>query len=176
MPWQRRSTQNTTPHGDIHITWNPDIEAYETSFPYNELFINWIKSNIPTNKRSMDYDSSRTPKYKWMFEQTTLETVILPMMRAMFTSCKFVIVDKAKVEEYNKGFQQSIPIDKDKLKQEFRALVIAAGIDTELSDRKQYLKAALYYHPDRNPAMAAQMSRLNEIWTTVFVEKEQVCE
>ena len=121
----------------------------------------------------MDFDRSRNPQYKWLFDQVTLETAILPMMKAMFTSCRFVMVDKAKVDEYNKGFVQAKVVDTNALKQEFRALVTEAGIDTELPDRKQYLKAAMYYHPDRRPELAAKMSRLNEIWSTVFVVKEQ---
>ena len=162
------------PNYGVNITWNPDIEAYETSFPYNENFINWIKTNIPVSKRSLDYDATRKPKYKWLFEQATLETVVLPMMRLIFTNSVFKIVDKAKVEEYNKGFQPpKKPIDSNALRMEFAALVKEAGISTELTERKQYLKAAMYYHPDRNPENAAKMSRLNEIWSTVFVAKQQ---
>lgn len=153
----------------INIIWNPDIEAYETSWPYNQKFIDWIKKNIPTNKRSMDFDALRNPKYKWIFEKEILETVILPLMKKMFfVGYKFTIIDKAKVDEYNQGFQQGTAIDRDALSKEFRQLVTEAGIDTTLPDRKQYLRAAMYYHPDRRPELAAKMSRLNEIWTTVF--------
>jgi len=168
-----QSNPNQT-HGTVNITWNPDIEAYDVSFPYNETFINWIKTQIPTNKRNLDFDRSRNPQYIWQFEETTMDTVIMPMMRAIFTGAVFKIIDKKKVDEYNQGFKQpSVPVDTESLKIEFRKLVTAARVPTDIPDKKQYLRAAMFYHPDFHPERAREMSRLNEIWTTVFVQKEQ---
>lgn len=179
MPRYRRiPSQDTNLHpelyyGNISATWNPDVEGYETIFPYNQAFIDFIKKNIPGNDRHMDYDNSRTPKYIWIFKQQVLESIIWPMLKATFTRATFKLLDKAKVDEYNKGFiPPKAPIDKDKLKQEFRALIIAAGISTELPDKKQYLKAAMFYHPDRNNGNSDKMARLNEIWSTVFAPRE----
>ena len=163
--------------GIINIIWNPDIEAYETSFPYNKEFIEWIKSNINTNDRTLDFDRSRNPQYKWLFKEATFDKTILPVMKLLYfpeiQGFKYKIITREKVEEYNKNFVQTPKVDTDALKIEFHKIVQDAGISLELPARKQYLRAAMFYHPDRNPDKAHIMSRLNEIWTTVFEPKQQ---
>lgn len=178
MPYPKRKGFHSSDYGTVTVTWNPDIEAYECTFPYNQNFIDLIKSQIPTNERSLDFDRSRPQheRYKWMFSQRALETVLLPLMRATFPHSRFSVTDKKKVDEYNQGYKPpTIPIDKDSLKREFRQIVQSVGVSLEQTDRKQYLKAAMFLHPDRNssPEAAKQMSRLNEIWSTVFVEKTE---
>jgi hypothetical protein len=171
-----RSSTSADSFGTVTVTWNPDIEAYECCFPFNQQFIDWIKSQIPVNKRSYDYDRSRPAgqQHKWMFEQFTLENVILPMLHATFPAAVFKVLDKKKVDEYNQGYKKpTVPVDKNKLKEEFHTLIREAGVPTDIPDRKQYLKAAMFYHPDRNPDNASKMSRLNQLWTEVFVEREQ---
>ena len=173
MPRYKNTNSNST-SGKISCIWNPDIEAYEVSFPYNDDFIKWIKTNINTNDRSLDFDRNRNPQYKWLFKEQVFDSILLPMMKnVFFPHGKYTIIDKVKVEEYNKGFVQTVAIDTDALKIEFHKLVSEAGVSLELPPRKQYLRAAMYYHPDRNPDKAHLMSRLNEIWSTVFEPKQQ---
>jgi hypothetical protein len=128
-----------------------------------------IKAKVPSNERNYDPDNN----HAWFLSEQWY-TALLPLMEALFQDCQFNIIDKKKVEEYSQGAATSYLEPTEKMVADFKALIIVAVPTTPENGefnklplnevQKYYRKAALYYHPDRNPQFASEMTRLNQLF------------
>jgi hypothetical protein len=134
-----------------------DIDRYDRE-GWNKLKLvtGALKATIPASDR--DYDPT---SYTWFFHEKHFKTVRILVENGCGTSNVFVM-EKPEEQTATAVF---VALDVDVTK--FLNYVGAAAED-EIKDfdkaKKFYRKAALKFHPDRNPNGAADMSALNEVW------------
>ena len=165
----RRSYRSYDSKKAIDAKWNPDIDAYKVKFPYNENFIELIKKSVPDSER--EYDAFEK---KWTIATKYFEDMLLPAAKILWPTADFTIIDRKEVEKFNQG-QRNAPqvIAPEVLAEKFYQMLEKAGlsVDRKSSEfariRKIYLKAAMYYHPDRNKGDGVQMSELNYLWQSL---------
>lgn len=155
-------------YATVTLTWNPTISAYNLKFNdfVTKELIDILKLAIPGSDRSYD------PKTKtWTFTEPHYD-FIHHLMEQKYQ--KVITYTKEKIEEQYKQFTNAVaPINTESLLGTFVKLVNEAGITipNDIKDgkaaRKAYLRAAMFYHPDRNPDRAGDMSKLNEAWTNL---------
>lgn len=149
------------------IVW--DKVAYKCTFPIffknkqHKGFLEILKKSIPSSER--DYNPTT---HEWFIQEKWLDIVV------QLTTLVFGEPYVARKEEWN-NFQYSstvIPTHTDLKKFDSilrDAAIITNGTDVAKLERndavKLYRKAALILHPDKNPANAAIMSQLNEVFT-----------
>ena len=155
-------------YGTVTAQWVPQVNAYKCHFPFNKSFIELIKTKVPSNERSYD----PADNHAWYISEHFFDA-LLPIMRATFGNCAFSIVDKKKVEEYNQGCATTAVVSTDKLAEEFFQMLEKASLTPDRSAleekmvKRDYLRAAKFYHPDYHPEFASEMSRLNELWANL---------
>lgn len=150
------------------INWTPSAGVYTLQFDFTtKEFIELLKMIIPSSDRSYD------PKTKsWFVSESHFDDLKL-LFESKFTNVK--TTTKAQVEEHFKGFENNFarPVDTNKELTTFLNYVQEAGIpfDRDSKDgalaQKAYRRAAMYFHPDRNPARAKDMSALNEAFNNL---------
>jgi hypothetical protein len=140
--------------------WDGLAGVYKLHFDFSKEFIDLIKATIPSSHRSYD-PGSKT----WIIDEHFYDP-ILAMLKAKFTNVH--TVSKQEVEERQKEYQVVTTVtDTDKELKIFTDLLKEAGISFDVHEKdgakalKAYRRAALFYHPDRNPEKAKDMSSLN---------------
>jgi hypothetical protein len=155
-------------NASVTLSWNPQLGAYNLKFNafVTKELIDILKLAIPSSDRSYE------PKTKtWTFTESHYDFV-LHLMESKYKTV--ITYSKEKIEEEYKKFQNTAaPVDPKTQLGIFVKLVNAAGIAIGMEEkdpkvaRKAYLRAAMFYHPDRNPERSKDMSSLNEAWTNL---------
>ena len=161
------------PMNKVEMIWKPDLGAYQVRFPYDKTMIEFLKSKIPSGYRTPDYDENGKFRF-WLIDKDYAEA-LLDILKIKFKNIPFTVITKEKVDEFNQGSHLTIQTDPNISLRIFAKLLHDAGVTngtepewtklTILEVTKLYRKAAMYYHPDRNPQLAAEMSNLNKAWS-----------
>lgn len=157
----------------VEMIWKPDLGAYQVRFPFDKTMVDFLKAKIPSGFRTPDYDDEG--KFRsWLIDKDYAEA-LLDVLKIRFRYVPFTVITKEKVDEYNQGAHLAVQYDPNISLRVFAKLLHDAGVTngtepkwtelTILEATKMYRRAALYYHPDRNPQLAAEMSSLNKVWT-----------
>jgi hypothetical protein len=169
-PPRRRKHTSTEAFGTVHAQWIPQIDAYKVEIPQNDklrdLLTALIREKVPVSDRELNTDEENV----WYFRADVFDA-LLPILKAVYRNCAFNILDKATVDQYNQGLHSTQIVLPEQLAEEFFRLIEKAGVTPHRSTldqrvvKKDYLRAAMFYHPDRNPNGAGYMSRLNALWS-----------
>lgn len=148
------------------IVWDNIIQAYRVNFSYNKAIVDLLKSTIPASDR--DYKPKEN--HTWVIHEKYFEP-IRELLEAKFGKHNVNILEKEesqqKWEEFNNYIFQAKAINYSDEITKFVGLLREAGIqfDINCSDGKlalkAYRRAAMFFHPDRNPDFAGKMSELN---------------
>lgn len=168
MAYRRQSRWNNDYYASkvqVLISWdNVTNSAYKLRF--DKIGNHWdkvkaiieiIKGSIPYSQREYDADTKT-----WYIGEKFIQSI---------KSCCEAIPDfeVTFAEKPAEVFASQMHSTEEDLN-EFKRLLSFAHIDfdTSINDpslaTKVYRKAAMYMHPDRNPNMADEMSKLNAIW------------
>lgn len=143
-----------TPHGatqNVRIWWDPAVQAYRLTSPFNNELVNAIKGFIPISARS--YDS---PSKIWTFTEQYYQPLIDLLTKL---GIKPVALSRQQVETA----QQSSPngaVKGKPLPDLTLEFIRNMGFDAV---QKAYRHAAMINHPDRGGDMA-KMSEINAAW------------
>lgn len=161
------------PMNKVEMIWKPDLGAYQVCFPFDKTMLEFLKAKIPSGFRTPDYDDNG--KFRsWLIDKDYAEA-LLDVLKIKFRHCTFTVITKEKVDEYSQGALLTVQFDPNISLRTFAKLLQDAGVTNSIEPKwteltileatKMYRKAAMYYHPDRNPQLAAEMSNLNKAWT-----------
>ena len=155
----------------ISFIWDASVQAYRLNLSWDgkttENIISVIKGFIPSGER--DYDPSTKT---WWVKESYFEGI----KKVILTYYPNAHVVEKSDETWQSNFgKSSLPSETD-LTFKFTKLISEAEILPPalpcpairwefIPIQKLYRKAALFYHPDRNPDFASKMSELNETWT-----------
>jgi hypothetical protein len=167
---RRSSNYSTRAYGTVHAQWIPQVDAYKIDLPSNEklrdLLAALIREKVPVADRELNTDN----QYTWYLKEDVFDA-LLPILKAVYKDCVFNVIDKATVDQYNQGMTQTQVVLPEKLAEEFFRIVEKAGVVAHRDSleakvvKKDYLRAAMYFHPDVNKYGGVYMSRLNELWS-----------
>jgi DnaJ-like protein len=149
---------------------------------FNKSVIDIIKAGIPTNERT----TTGPPERKWYFAEKYFNLVKLALDGAGFTIKIITKEDIEKLrqeqakhqEEAKQYYMKPAGVSIDEELQKFYKLIVPPEICpiinfeqiknwTKTEAVKAYRRAAMFYHPDRNPNAAKQMSELNSTWAVL---------
>jgi hypothetical protein len=176
--------------GNAQLIWEPTAGVYKLTCdinwhnPLQKGLAEFLKAKIPHHHRSW------TPATKtWAFEEQYFHSVkgfielAWPDNNFIYTkeqSDEFMRQQQQAEQSY---YQQTVH-SVDRYVTQFLNILIKHCIisngskfdftkDKDYEDAKHlYKKACFKLHPDRNPAYAEDMSKLNEAWSIIKTEKE----
>lgn len=143
--------------GSVRIWWDPTVQAYRLTSPFNRDLVDAIKRHIPVSGRSYDSDAKI-----WTFTEQFYAplTNLLKVMGVTPTVLTRQQVEAAQQSSPN-GAAKTKPLPE--LALEF---IRNAGVDAM---QKAYRHAAMLNHPDRGGDMQ-KMSALNSAWDRIQKE------
>ena len=155
----------------ILVRWVPELDAYKVILPLTDVRTEFLKpflqEKIPPGICTYD------PEEKvWYWTEDVLDTM-MGIFKKIFSNCRFNIVSKEDVNKYNQGSHHVVVMSIEQVLDKFYSLLETAGLKPNRKEmelvkvKKWYQRAALYFHPDRNPSGAREMSDLNEAWTNL---------
>lgn len=154
------------------IIWDVKTGLYKCTFPIfwklksHKDFIDVLKKSIPSGERSYD-----PVTHEWYIEEKWF-LLVKQLSEAVFGSV--YTYEKQTASNWTAGQGALRATDTNADLKVFDELLRAAGVVTNGTDIKTlslaeaiklYRRAALAFHPDRNPNGATDMSRLNEVFT-----------
>lgn len=145
----------------VKIWWDPGIQAYRISTPFNPRFVETIKHLVPASDRACDMQTKI-----WTFT----ERFLVPMQslcESIWGKGEIAVITRQQVEtQANQQSQRSVTTTSSALANS--AMEFLALLPYE-SAKKAYLHAALALHPDRG-GDTERMSKINSLWS--ILEKE----
>jgi hypothetical protein len=139
------------------IWWDPEVQSYHVSTPYNQNFVAAIKQLIPATFRHFD-DQAKI----WVFAEQYYKPVKHLAEKIWAQPGEVNCIDRATVE----AAQTPVHVEKKPIADVCEAFVRVLPFDAALS---AYRKAATLLHPDKGGDME-KMAQLNMLWNRLQKE------
>lgn len=176
MAYGRKKYKYNSTHGGpatASIIWESAAQAYKVTFTYNAEVVSFLKGTIPASDRTWEPDIKAwfiTERY-FLLIKIFLEGKGFRL--TTFSKEEATEFQKQQEEQHNYGAIHRQSVDVNTEFRKFSDLIQKARIPVldmdslkkdEILAKQLYRKAALAFHPDRNPEGASLMSELNTTW------------
>lgn len=147
------------------IWWDNASASYIVTVPYNESFLNALKTLIPSGSREFDFQN------KFWYVKEEYGEFVRKLASDSFGVSNVSFVSKQVAEQAQSASARNNPAaakicggtTED-------AIIVFFQLVPYEAAKKCYRETALAYHPDHNPADGDKMILLNDMWNRIVKE------